>query len=206
MEELRPFIQAKMMVACYSIDGWIPNLEPGSREYMRQLPRAFQEFAQSQAGVTNGQVAIQRVLSSFPEVDPQRLFTTGHSSAATLSLLLASKDSRISKCLAFAPVTDLKNRFEGILDEPGMARLLKGIEQYLDFGSPTSYVDKIKSKVWVAHARDDDNVPHTESDKYCQALRTKHRSVEFHSVPTGGHYADFLNATIPAGIEWLQKK
>ncbi len=57
----------------------------------------------------NGQAAIDYVLSRFPLVDREKIYTWGHSSAATLALLLAAKDPRVKRCIAMAPVTSLKS-------------------------------------------------------------------------------------------------
>ncbi len=206
MLEIAPFVRSGMAVACYSIDGGMPENgpQPGSSRYMARLSDAFKSFVQADSGVINGKHTIDRVLHSLPEVDRTKLYTTGHSSAATLSLLLAAKDRRISKCIACAPITDLNSRFDGILEQGGMERVLVGLRGYLSSGSPSTYSAQFRCPVWIGHAKDDDNVPFSESDRFVRQLRGQGVEVTFDSPESGGHYQEMLQAAIPKAIDWLK--
>ena len=76
---------------------------PATSRYLQ----AIAAYQASKAGLVNAQNAIEFALAKIPAVDPQRLYTAGHSSAACQALLLAEKDPRIRACIAYAPVVDV---------------------------------------------------------------------------------------------------
>ncbi len=202
--EFDPYLNAGMAVAHFSLDGWMPIKNPRNPLFGDLLIRAYQEFAASDAGVMNGQQAIELVLSEFPTIDPKRLYTAGHSSAATLALLLASEDKRISKCIAFAPITDLTSRMDEALTDPSFERMLPGVRGYFRTGSPITYVKQLKCDVWIAHAKDDDNEPYVNTEKFVKALRDNKGKVQILSLDRGGHYQEMLDVAIPQALSWLQ--
>jgi DNA-directed RNA polymerase subunit RPC12/RpoP len=204
--EFLPFTEAGMITVSFDIDGPMSNrVSPADGAmYMRLLSKAYPDFVDSDAGVDNGKLAIDFVLARLPMADPKRLITWGHSSAATLSLLLASKDPRISRCIALAPVTDLKPRFGDILvQEPAMAKILPGLETYIGTGSPITYVTKLRCPVFIAHAKNDDNEPFSGTKVYVEALRKAGGKVDFLELEREGHYEPLLKAAVPKALEWL---
>lgn len=205
--EFLPFTEAGMITVSFDIDGPMPpNVSPtNGPTYMPLLRQAYSNFVASDAGVDNGKLAIDFVLARLPMADPKQLIIWGHSSAATLSLLLASKDPRISKCIALAPVTDLKPRFGDILvQEPAMAKFLPNLNNYIVSGSPITYISKLRCPVFIAHAKNDDNEPFKGTKDYVDALRKAGGKVEFLELEREGHYEPLLNAAVPKALEWLK--
>ena len=205
--EYLPFTEAGMITVSFSLDGRMsPGLSPeAGAAYVQQLSRAYKEFVESDAGVACGSMAIDFVLQKVPAADPKRLYVWGHSSAATVSLLLASKDKRISKCIAIAPITDLNGRLGEMLTESSMQTFFPNLREYFKSGSPITYVQQLKCPVFVAHARDDDNEPFPNSQKYVTALQQAGGNVTFEARSSGGHYQELIDASIPKAIEWLNK-
>lgn len=204
--EFLPFTEAGMITVSFDIDGSMPsNMGPDAGAiYMQFLGKAYREFTAADAGVDNGKMAIDFVLSRLPAADPNQLFVWGHSSAATLSLLLASKDSRIAKCIALAPITDLTPRLGELLQMPEMSASLPNFSSYLKTGSPTNYVRQLKCPVFIAHAKNDDNAPFSETASYVSQLRGAGAKVNFLELTREGHYQPLLDAAIPKALEWLQ--
>jgi dienelactone hydrolase len=205
--ELLPFVEEGMITVTYSIDGHMPEgIRPDAEAaFMAAMSVAYRSFTEADAGVENGKAAIDFVLAQLPQADPERLYTWGHSSSATLALLLASKDQRIKKCIALAPITDLQPRLGDLLKEPSMMRVFPNIADYLKSGSPASYVNKLKIPVFLAHAKDDDNEPHANSTAYVNNLKSSGGTIEFLSLPRGGHYQELIMSSMPKAIEWLKK-
>lgn len=204
--EFLPFTEAGMITISFDIDGPMPpNVSPtNGPTYMPLLRQAYSNFVASDAGVENGKLAIDFALARLPMADPKRLIIWGHSSAATLSLLLASKDPRISRCIALAPVTDLKPRFGDILvQEPAMAKFLPNLNNYIVSGSPITYISKLRCPVFIAHAKNDDNEPFKGTKDYVDALRKAGGKVDFLELEREGHYEPLLKAGIPKALEWL---
>jgi dipeptidyl aminopeptidase/acylaminoacyl peptidase len=196
-----------MITISFDIDGAMPtNVSPANgAAYMRALSQAYSSFVASEAGVFNGKLAINFALARLPMADPNRLIIWGHSSAATLSLLLASKDSRISRCIAMAPITDLKPRLGDILtQEPAMGKFLPNFDTYISTGSPITHVSKLQCPVFIAHAKNDDNAPFEETKVYVEALRKAGGKVTFLELEKEGHYEPLLQAAVPKALEWLQ--
>ncbi len=203
--EYLPFTEAGMITVSFDIDGGMPaNVGPESGiMFMNLLNTAYSSFVAADAGVDNGKLAIDFVLARLSMADPKRLITWGHSSAATLSLLLASKDSRISNCIAMAPITDLKPRLGDILQEPAMLNFLPNLEMYLVSGSPLTHVHQLRCPVFIAHAKNDDNAPFDLTKTYVEAIRSAGGKVSFLELEQEGHYKPLLDAGIPKALEWL---
>ena len=205
--ELLPFVEEGMITVTYSIDGHMPEgIRPDAEAaFMAAMSVAYKSFTEADAGVANGKAAIDFVLAQLPQADPERLYTWGHSSSATLALLLASKDQRIKKCIALAPITDLQSRLGDLRQEPSMTRVFPDIANYLKSGSPSSYIKQLKSPVFLAHAKDDDNEPYENSATYVNNLKGAGGTIEFLSLPRGGHYQELISSSLPKAVEWLKK-
>ena len=204
--EILPFTDEGMITVTFSLDGPIPDdVQPTSLRYTTVLNRAYREFMKSDAGVANGQQAIDYVLEKLPAADPKRLYIWGHSSSATLALLMASKDTRIAKCIALAPITDLDARLGELLTEKSMTQILPNLPDYLKSGSPLTYVRQLKCPVFVAHAQDDDNEPFKNTQAYAEALRQAGGNLTFEQLASGGHYQELLKTSIPKAVEWVKK-
>jgi acetyl esterase/lipase len=205
--EFLPFTEAGMITVSFDIDGPMPsNVNPANpRPFLSALSKAYTGFVGSDAGVDNGKMAIDFVLEKLPMADPSRFIVWGHSSAASLALLLASKDNRVSKCIAMAPETDLNQRLGDIISqEPAMADVLPNFKNYLVSGSPITYVSRLKCPVFLAHAKNDDNVPFESAKKYVDALRKAGGKISFLELEKEGHYQPLLDTAIPKAIEWLK--
>lgn len=202
-----PFTEAGMITVTYSIDGPLSADVPrdGSPAHVTAMQQGYAAFIDAEAGVKNGRAAIDYVLARVPQADPERIYTWGHSSAATLALLLAAQDQRVKKCIALAPCTDLSPRLSEMLTEPAMVRMFPGLREYLGWGSPVTHVSKIRGAVFLAHARDDDNVPFAVTDTYATKAKAAGSDLTFLALPSGGHYRPMIEASMPKALEWMEK-
>ena len=134
--EYLPFTDQGMITVTFSIDGeMFDNLSPAMGQlYFRELQKAYKEFVDSDAGVENGKLALDYALAQIPAADSKRVYIWGHSSSATLALLMASKDKRIAKCIALAPITDLNARLGDLLTDRSMSNGFPGLKEYLVSG------------------------------------------------------------------------
>jgi dipeptidyl aminopeptidase/acylaminoacyl peptidase len=129
------------------------------------------------------------------------VYTAGHSSAATLSLLVAQEEPRVSACVAFAPVTDLL-KFLG----PGFTGAAP--PDYLDFlkrSSPLVGASKLRRPLFLFHAEDDTVVSVGESERFAEEVRKVNPAVTLVRAGSGGHYQPMVEQGIPQAIEWLRK-
>jgi pimeloyl-ACP methyl ester carboxylesterase len=195
-----PYARAGFIVVSYEIDGHLANRNVEDKEFIV----AATAFKNAKAGVLNARVALDFAHAKVPEIDPIRIYSAGHSSAATLSLLVASDDQRIKGCAAFAPVTDV----EGRIGRTAIVELSGSIPDYEAFmkaSSPRSHLGDLKCPVFLFHAKDDTTVPLSETSRFATDLKRTNRLVTFVEVPKGGHYTSMVSEGIPKAIEWFRK-
>ncbi len=205
-DEAFPYAQAGMAVITYSIDGDFPEAESSDEQKIALgLRRAYNQFAAAKAGVVNGRNALEFALQKLPQVDPKRIYCAGHSSAGTLSLLLAAHESRIAAGIAYAPATDLTIRLADAAAEPSIRRLLPNLTTYLKNGSPVTHVNRYKSPLFVFHARDDSNEPFSTTQAFVTKLQAASVKVTFVPAARGDHYQSMIDEGIPQAIRWIQR-
>lgn len=196
-DETLPYAEAGMAVIFYSLDG--PDLtEDGSG-----IGPAYLQFRAGMAGVVNGRNALEFALARLPQVNPQRIYSAGHSSAGTVSLLLAEHEPRLAGAIAFAPCADVETRL-GSMNNAATRLLLPDLTNFLKQSSPKTHVARIHCPVFLFHAQDDSNVPVADSQTFATQLRAAGKTVELQIVPTGDHYSEMLEQGIPAAITWLK--
>ena len=199
MPEHLPYVRAGFAVVAYELDGSLSE-EPTNREVMA----AAQAFHDADAGLANARMALDYIEKRLPYVDVNRIYTAGHSSAATMALLLAEHDPRIKACVAFAPVCDL----EGRLGEKLIALLSRVTPDYRAFvhrSSPAVGFRDLHCPTFLFHADDDSNVPTAEVALFAAELRKTNVQATFVRVPTGNHYDSMIKEGIPQAIQWLKK-
>ena len=206
-DEALPYSEAGMAVVCFSLDGEMTaDPSAGDRAYGLALSVAYRQFMAAKAGVVNGRNALEFALAKLPQVNPKKIFTAGHSSAATVSLLMAANEERLAGAIAYAPVTDLNIRLEGIAQDRSVRSILPGITTYLRTGSPVTYVDRYKCPLFVFHARDDTNELFQNTENFVNQLKAKSAKVDFAIVNSGDHYDSMIQSGIPQAINWIRNQ
>ncbi len=196
-----PWALAGYFVVSYEIDGDVGDL---AKSTVADLQVAFRKFAAAEAGLTNARLAMRTALASCPEIDPQQLFVVGHSSAATLALILAENEPNLRGCVAFAPVSNMVERAS---DGGGdLFRLVPGSEAFVQKYSPHLHVQSFGCPLYLFHAQDDDNVPFQQSQTFANLLRGQGKEVHLAQTNVGGHYESMVKSGIPLAIDWLAKQ
>ena len=189
-----PYAKAAYAVVAFDIDGTFDS----NNKSMANIRATYAKFSAAGGGVVNGKNALEYVLAKLPEVDPERLYAAGHSSAAVWALLFAEHEPRIKGCIAYAPLADLfgKNPSE----RASIERELRGIARF----SPLEGIERLKCPVFVFHAEDDHNVSIEITRRFVEQLKQTNSNVTLHTTPTGGHYQSMIVEGIPQGIQWLK--
>lgn len=195
-----PYVRAGYAVVTYSLDG---ELDEQKLDNNRAVQRAQSAFIAAEGGVNNGKSAITYALSRL-HVDPKRIIVAGHSSAATVALQLAAADPRVTACIAYAPCTDLEARLSEAL--PLLELINPGARAFYTSRSPKNNLEKLRCPVFLFHARDDSNVPFSDSDRFVQALQRAGGKVTFATADTGDHYESMIREGIPAAQKWLAQR
>ena len=200
LPEYLPYLKAGFAVVVYEIDG-----DPGSEKPSDlQIMRAARAFKDAHAGIDDAQEAIRYALARIPNIDPSRLYTAGHSSAATLALQVAENDNRIAACIAYAPCCDVPARIgaEGL---KAFDTLIPGFAEFIRHYSPINATTTLKCPVFIFHADDDSNVPASDNAEFVAKLQQTNTQVTFTRVPTGNHYQSMIDQGLPRAVEWLKQ-
>lgn len=196
VDEHTPYAHAGFAVVAYELDG------PGNDAI--DDPRAYDAFKQSRAGLVNARNALEYVLAKVPEVNPKQIYSAGHSSAGTMSLLFAEHEPRLAGCIAFAPCTDVP-AFISVRTRL-YASSHKGIADFVVQSSPSTHESRLNCPVFLFHAEDDGNVDVQETREFSSRLSARNPAVTLKIVPTGDHYDSMIEEGIPEAIEWLKTK
>lgn len=198
-----PYVRAGYAVIAYDVDGAIAN--PGDVTF-DQVHEAASAFRKAEAGMLNARHAIDYALKMIPNLDPQRLYSAGHSSAGRISLLLAETDPRIAACIAYAPVTDPERRAFTNMAEPAryLEQNLDGFRDFLKRTSPVEQVAKLRCPLFLFHAADDSVVSIDETAAFAELVKKTNPRVTFVRVESGDHYDSMVEEGVPRAIEWLQ--
>jgi dienelactone hydrolase len=196
-----PYVRAGFAVGSFEIDGHVPDVQ-GAPDAV--LFKGAREFRDAKAGLTNAAAALDYFLAKAPDMDPNRIFIAGHSSAATLALLVAEHEPRIKACASYCGVPDVESRLAQVI--PSLDRDIPGYRDFLRFSSPKTHVEKLKCPVFLFHAQDDANVPVSQTTNFAALLKKTNADVTLDTSARGGHYQAMINPGIPRGIAWLKKR
>ncbi len=194
-----PYVHAGFAVGSFEIDGHVPRDAPDA-----VILKGARDFRDAKAGLNNARAALDFLLAKTPDVDADRIFIAGHSSAATLALLVAAHEPRIKGCASYCGVCDVETLIAPDLRE--LERDIPGYRDFIRFSSPKTHVEKLKCPVFLFHAQDDENTPVSESRKFANLLKKTNADVTLDTSARGGHYQAMINAGIPRGIAWMQKR
>ena len=196
--EQLPYVGAGFAVVAYEIDGDVED-----NHNVQQILAGARAFRDADAGIADAKRALDYALAKVPGIDPDRIYTAGHSSAATLSLQVAEHEPRIKACIAYAPICDVPNRLgKHVLD--AFDHDIPAFSMFLQRYSPDTNVENLRCPVFLFHADDDTNVPAGEVEDFDRQLEHFNHQVTFVRVPTGNHYESMIQQGIPLAIRWLK--
>lgn len=193
-----PYVRAGFAVIAYELDGALPTRgQPNER----QLMAGVVAFTNAQAGLVNAQVALEFATTRVPAIDPKRIFVAGHSSAATLALVLAENEPRAAGCVAFAPAVDLTIQYPPEIQQQ-ITRPFAAATQLFGTLNPRSGEAKIQIPVFLFYADDDARFASQVRD-LAERLSAAGKKVTVEHAPRGGHYESMIREGIPRAIKWL---
>lgn len=198
-DEHLPYAKAGMAVVAYELNGAVEDVATD-----RQLIDAAMRFKAADGGLKNGAFAIDYISEKIPQVDTNRLYSAGHSSAGTVSLLLAQYDARISACIAFAPGLNVERH----LGEDLIWAFSQSARDYRNFArriSPALHVDRLTRPLFLFQAEDDDVVSLEEARAFAAEVGRLNSKASFTLVKSGGHYNAMIEQGIPRAIRWLKE-
>ncbi len=207
-DETLPYAEAGIVTVFYSIDGGSEEIYDDDEAMMDAASSQYDAFRDSQAGILNGRYALEFVLSELPMVNPNAIYTAGHSSAGTLSLLLAMHEPRIAGCVAYAPGVDIEAFHAELLETPFVGLVFPNVENFLNKSSPTNNVEKLQCPTFLFQSKEDMVVGIDEFNAFTDKLNAQPDAPELDImiVDEGDHYWTMIDEGIPAGIEWIKER
>ena len=194
-----PHVRAGFAVLAFELDGALPE---NSQQNPKALAQSSATFLSAQAGLINARVAIEYATTRVPSIDPKRLYAVGHSSAATLALLLAENEPRIAACVAFAPAVDIKTNFPPDAQRL-ITQLVPGADQFFTRFNPRMNESKIGCPLFLFYAQDDDRFA-SQVRELGDRLQASGKRVTISNTSAGGHYDSMIQEGVPRAIEWLK--
>jgi dienelactone hydrolase/DNA-directed RNA polymerase subunit RPC12/RpoP len=194
-----PYSRAGFAVIAYELDGRMPEEAKGN---LQALARASRAFLSAQAGLINARVAIEYATTQVPAIDPRRLYAVGHSSAATLALLVAENEPRIAAGVAFAPAVDLTVQYPPEAQKK-IAMVIPGAADLFTRFNPRTNEAKINCPLFLFYADDDTRFASQVRDLGTR-LKQSGKKVAVSSVASGGHYDSMIKVGVPRAITWLK--
>lgn len=208
-DETLPYAEAGFAVVLYSIDGPDRSEQASGDDEsatVDAMKDAYVDFKNAGAGVVNGRNALELALARLPMVDPDRIYSAGHSSAGTLSLLFAAHEPRLAGCIAYAPAVDIEEHFADLLSGFEASFLLPGFPRFAEDTSPLNHTDSLTAPVFLFFAEDDSLISPEQAEPFVTQLRATNPDVTVKTVDSGGHYQPMIDEGIPAGIEWIRER
>lgn len=193
-----PYVRAGFAVVAYEVDGPLAQNASG-----KAIFKAALEFKNAEAGLVNARAALDYALAKIPQIDPSRIYTAGHSSAGTISLLVAEREPRVRAAVAYAPASNV----EKFLGEDKVAAFDSIIPDYREFlrrTSPYAGAKDLNCPLFLFHAEDDKVVAISYSEDFVKEVSSHNPSVTFVRVAKGGHFSAMSDEGIPKAIEWLK--
>lgn len=199
-DESLPYAEAGFVCLLYSLDG---HLDEGGDTL--EFTKAYNAFRKARAGVVNGRNALEYLLRS-PLVDPERIFCAGHSSAGTLSLMLAMHEPRIAGCAAYAASVDVAAAHGDLSSEDYVEVFLPKFHDFVKWSSPITHTDKLRCPLFIFHSRRDGVTQFKGSKRLVADLAAQPDPVDvtFEAVERGGHYQSMVEHGIPRAIDWMK--
>ena len=194
-----PYVKAGYAVVSYEIDG--PFVDDKSKRSERD---SYDAFRDARAGLVNARNAMEYILNQVTEVDPDRIYAAGHSSAGDLALLHSAHDSRVAGCIAYMPPYDLYKRYYPV---PLRLWAMNSPEaqKFINQSMPCNHIDSMTCPVFLFHSDDDQYVTPEVIRNAAREMDDAGIEVHHENSTEGGHYYGMLDHGIALGIEWLNR-
>lgn len=194
-----PYVKAGFAVLSFDLSGsW-----PESNDEMNAI-RSISQFVNRRSGIKDVKEALDIIKTNTTRVDFNSIVVAGHSSAATLSIMIAQQLPNIKACIAFAPVINLEEYLKE--EEETLSLFVPKFKENLIDLSPSLHTNSLTMPVFLFSAKDDDSVNNQISSysKFISEVKSINRKTKYVEVKSGGHYYSMINDGIPQAITWLK--
>ncbi len=194
-----PYVEAGMAVVAYALLGEVADDTDAA------YAAAFKEFQADNGGVRSGRRAVDWALANLPNLDPDRLYAAGHSSAANVAFMLGIADDRIDAVATYAPEPDKLTADDMTLrDWQEIEPIFPGIIDFLRKNGPIHRAKDVRAPIFLFVAADDSVVRPVFIRELARAMEHAGVDVTYTEVAEGGHYDAMIDEGIPRAIAWFK--
>ncbi|MCG8653670.1 MAG: prolyl oligopeptidase family serine peptidase, partial [Pirellulales bacterium] len=172
-------------------------------QQQQKVKDAFERYQAAQAGLTNAQNALNFAIQKIPQLDADRIYALGHSSAGRQALLWAAHEPRIKACATIAPEVSLPYpQREQLIAE--LDFMPDSFAESLSTFMPASYPKRLRNPIRIIHGSRDRVVPVQASRKLVQTLQQQGTDIKL-KVVDANHF-DVMDKALPETIAWLRRQ
>lgn len=197
--EHEPYVKAGFAVISFELSGAWPVIETDQSIY-----DAIDIYVSRRGGIEDAKDALSLAKKKFNNIDFDKVFVAGHSSAGTVALMIAQQLPNIKAVIAYAPIVDTENFLSEINNMVG--KLIPDFKNALIDSSPHKNIHKYKVPIFLFRAQDDilleDQI--MSYKLYTDSLIKSGKKLTYKQVESGGHYQSMVDQGIPAVITWLK--
>ncbi len=194
-----PYVKEGFAVISFDVSGPWPKIETNLNIYS-----AINHFVARGGGVHDARDALRIAKKQFKNINLNEVYVAGHSSAGTISLMLAQQLPNIKAAIAYAPVIDTDAYLAEIT--PALEKGFPLFRKSLIDASPHKNIDKYTMPVFLFVAEDDGHMEGQEEsyETFRKSFQKSGLSLTYKQVKNGGHYQSMIDEGIPFAINWLK--
>lgn len=196
-----PYVEAGYAVISFDLSGpW-----PEAGDESSQLS-AINQFVESDGGIKDAFEAFVVATREFKQLNKEKVYFAGHSSAATVALMAPQKLPFLKGIIAFAPVLNTEEYLSDIGRQVSTA--IPAFKKALMDSSPHKNIAYFDMPIFLFSADDDSHIAGRQKtyQQFVLDLKEQGTPVTYKTVTHGGHYQSMIDEGIPAAIEWLKKQ
>lgn len=188
-----PYVLAGHAVVSFEMRGELGRLATEEED--------IEAFIDGRAGVDDAMFAIDRALEHL-NIDEDRIYAAGHSSAGNVALLLGVEDKRIDGVIAYAAKMDIEEHFGSDLIDEATANGYPGFRQFIEWSSPIERAEEFTIPIFLFRAKQDPKVEWTNY-LYFAGSTAPGISVFNEVVEGSDHYQTMIDFGIPKALQWI---
>lgn len=194
-----PYVEEGFAVISFDLSGSWPAIETD-----KNTLSAINNYVERNSGVDDAKDALTLAKKKFPKLNTNIVYVAGHSSAGTISLMIAKQLPGVKAVIAYAPVINTESYLADIAN--AVDNKIPNFRKVLIDKSPHKDISKYTMPVFLFSAKDDAHTLDQENSykMFIEKFKKSGGQLTYKQVKSGGHYQSMIDEGIPLAIEWLK--
>ncbi len=178
--EHTPYVKEGFAVISFDLSGPWPTAATDENIFV-----AIKNFVSRNGGIDDAKDALSIAKRKYPNLKLDEVYVAGHSSAGTISLMLAQQIPNIKGVIAYAPIIDMESYLADTASE--LTPLIPQFQNVLMDRSPHKNLDMYRVPIFLFVAEDDGNMSGQKGsyNAFTKALRKQGTQLTFQQVYSG---------------------